>query len=51
MIEKIDADVAHEPMWRTFLEKVQRTAKSKLYRNRKEENEDKKKEDVDSTEH
>lgn len=51
MIEKIDADVAHEPMWRTFLEKVQRTAKSKLYRNSKEENEDKKKEDVDSTEH
>lgn len=51
MIEKIDADVAHEPMWRTFLEKVQRTAKTKLHRNRKEETEDKKKEDVDSTEH
>lgn len=51
MIEKIDADVAHEPMWRTFLEKVQRTAKSRLRRNRKEEQEEIKKEDVDDTEH
>lgn len=51
MIKKIDADVAHEPMWRTFLEKVQRTAKSRLRRNRKEEQEEIKKEDVDDTEH
>ena len=36
MIEKIDADVAHEPMWKTFLEKVHRTAKSKLRKVRKE---------------
>lgn len=27
MIEKIDADVAHEPMWRSFLEKVQHSVK------------------------
>lgn len=48
MIEKIDSDVAHEPMWRTFLEKVQRTAKSKLSRNKKEKQEE---ENVDDTEH
>lgn len=48
MVEKIDSDVAHEPMWRTFLEKVQRTAKSKLRRPKKEkdsENCDKEEED------
>lgn len=27
MIEKIDADIAHEPMWRSFLEKVHRSVK------------------------
>lgn len=37
MMEKIDSNVAHEPMWRTFLEKVQRTAKSKLRKVKKEE--------------
>ncbi len=50
MIAKIDADVAHEPMWRTFLEKVQRTAKTRLRRSRKEEQEENK-ENVDYTEH
>lgn len=50
MIAKIDADVAHEPMWRTFLEKVQRTAKSKLRKGRKEEQEETK-EDVDDTQY
>lgn len=34
LIEKIDADVAHEPMWRSFLEKVQRAAKTKLRRSK-----------------
>lgn len=29
LIEKIDADVAHEPMWKTFVEKVQKTVKQK----------------------
>lgn len=48
MIEKIDSDVAHESMWRTFLEKVQRTAKNKLSRNKKEKKEE---ENVDDTEH
>lgn len=50
MIAKIDADVAHEPMWRTFLEKVQRTAKTRLRRSKKEEQEENK-ENVDDTEH
>lgn len=39
MIEKIDLDVAHEPTWRTFLEKVQRTARTKLRRSSKGEDE------------
>lgn len=30
LIERIDADVAHEPMWRSFLEKLQRTARTRL---------------------
>lgn len=52
MIEKIDSDVAHEPTWRTFLEKVQRTAKTKLRRGKKVANGDSKAEDnVDDTEH
>ena len=51
MIEKIDADVAHEPMWRTFLEKVQRTAKTKLRRSKKEKEEEKSEENVNDTEH
>lgn len=29
MIEKIDADVSHEPTWKTFLDKLQRTVKIK----------------------
>lgn len=37
LLEKIEADVAHEPMWRSFLEKVQRTAKTKFRRSKNEE--------------
>jgi len=52
MIEKIDSDVAHEPMWRTFLEKVQRTAKTKLRRGKnKDKGEPKTEDNVDDTEH
>lgn len=35
LIEKIDADVAHEPMWRSFLEKMQRSARKGISRIRK----------------
>lgn len=42
LIEKIDKDVAHEPMWRSFLEKIQRTAKSTFRKNRGGEEEEKK---------
>lgn len=31
---RIDADVAHEPAWRTFIEKLQHTAKSRFSRNK-----------------
>lgn len=56
MIEKIDSDVAHEPMWRTFLEKVQRTAKTKLRRGKNKDKEEpieesKTEDNVDDTEH
>lgn len=53
MIQTIDADIAHEPMWRTFLEKVQRTAKTKFRRGKKEDKEEseEKEEDVDDTQH
>lgn len=35
MLERIEADVAHESSWRTFLEKVQRTAKKGILRREK----------------
>lgn len=37
MIAKIDADVAHEPAWKAFLEKVQRSAKAKFSRKKEDE--------------
>lgn len=53
MVETIDNDVAHEPMWRTFLEKVHRTAKTKFRRTKKEEKEitEETEADVDDTQH
>lgn len=39
LIEKIDADVAHEPMWRGFLEKVQRVVKVKKKKESAQESE------------
>lgn len=36
LVEKIDSDMAHESSWRTFMEKVQRTARGKF--GRKKEN-------------
>lgn len=47
LTEKIDADVAHEPIWRSFLEKVQRSAKAKF--SRKKEKSEKETEDVDNS--
>lgn len=37
MIEKIDADVAHEPTWRSFLEKVHRAVKKTTTRKKQTE--------------
>jgi len=53
MIGKIDADVAHEPMWRSFLERIQRSAKSRLGKKKKEDSAqpEENTEDVDGTEH
>lgn len=40
MIEKIDNDANHDSAWRTFMEKLQRTAKSSLRRGKKETKEE-----------
>lgn len=37
MTEKIDMEIAHEPMWKSFLEKVQKTVKSKRSRSKKKD--------------
>lgn len=37
LIKDIDDDVAHEPSWRAFLEKVQRATRTRLSRKKKEE--------------
>lgn len=43
IVSKIEENLAHEPMWRTFMEKVQRAAKRRT--------EKKKEENVDDTQH
>ena len=37
LVEKIDADVAHEPMWKSFLEKIHRTARKTLRKKKEDE--------------
>lgn len=39
LIEQIDTNAAHEPMWKSFLDKVQRTAKTRLRKVKTEEKE------------
>lgn len=50
MMETIDSNVAHEPMWRSFLEKVQLSARQR-FRRKKEDKENAEENDPENADH